>query len=38
MAAYLEVARESNRGEQLRFFPTRDEAIAWLEARADAHP
>jgi hypothetical protein len=24
--------REANRGEQYRFFPTRDEAIEWLES------
>jgi len=26
-------AREANAGRQLRFFPTREEAIAWLESR-----
>ena len=29
---FREFARETNAGRQLRFFPTRQEAIAWLES------
>jgi hypothetical protein len=29
---FREFARESNRGRQLRFFATREEAVAWLGA------
>jgi hypothetical protein len=29
--AFQDFAREANRGRQFRFFPTRPEAIAWLE-------
>jgi hypothetical protein len=27
--------REANRGRQFRFFPSREEAIAWLEGTAE---
>jgi hypothetical protein len=30
---FQEFAREANRGRQLRFFATRDEAVEWLAAR-----
>jgi hypothetical protein len=29
---FRDFARESNRGRRLRFFATRDEAVAWLES------
>lgn len=29
---FRDFARETNAGRQLRFFPTRQEAIAWLES------
>jgi PadR family transcriptional regulator AphA len=28
---FRDFAREANRGARLRFFPTRNEAVAWLE-------
>jgi hypothetical protein len=31
---FEEFLRESNRGRQFRFFPTREEAIAWLDGRS----
>ena len=31
-ARFQEFAREANRGPRVRFFPTRAEAVAWLEA------
>jgi PadR family transcriptional regulator AphA len=33
---FREFAGEANRGARLRFFPTRGEAVAWLEAGARA--
>ena len=32
---FQDFAREANRGRQFRFFPTRAEAVAWLEAGAE---
>jgi len=29
---FQEFLREANRGRQFRFFPTREEAIQWLES------
>jgi hypothetical protein len=31
---FQDFARESNRGSRYRFFPTRDEAVSWLEGKA----
>jgi hypothetical protein len=31
-APFQDFLRESNRGKQFRFFPTREEAIRWLES------
>jgi hypothetical protein len=33
-ARFQDFAREANRGRQIRFFATRREAVAWLEAEA----
>jgi hypothetical protein len=33
---FQDFVREANRGSQFRFFPTRDEAIHWLETSGDA--
>lgn len=30
--SFQDFAREANRGSQFRFFPTRGEAVAWLES------
>lgn len=35
-ARFVEYARESNRGTQVRFFDSRAEAAAWLGTEADA--
>jgi len=32
--AFRDFARESSRGSRYRFFPTRDEAVSWLETEA----
>jgi len=32
--SFQDFVREANRGRQFRFFPTRDEAIEWLQSTA----
>jgi len=34
-ARFQDFAREANRGQQLRFFATRGEAVAWLEEQEE---